>query len=83
MNKILSKIGNAIGYTIVVVCLIISIFAIMGFIDEDMRLRIIGWVPVHHLLTVVDAHPNYSNNHFFVLFLSARTTLILFSIHIV
>ena len=37
---------------------------------------------VRHLLKVVDAHPNYSNNHLFVIFLSARTTLILFSIHI-
>jgi len=40
-----------------------------------------GWLElVRHLLKVVDAHPNYSNNHLFVLFLSARTTLILFSI---
>ena len=35
---------------------------------------------VHHLLTVVGAHSNCSDSHLFVLFLSARTTLILFSI---
>lgn len=40
-----------------------------------------GWLTlVHHLLTVVGAHSNCSDNHLFVLFLSARTTLILFSI---
>ena len=40
-----------------------------------------GWLElVHHLLTVVGAHSNCSDNHLFVLFLSARTTLILFSI---
>ena len=43
-----------------------------------------GWLAlVHHLLTVVGAHSNCSDNHLFVLFLSARTTLILFSILIV
>ena len=40
-----------------------------------------GWLElVHHLLTVVGAHSNCSDNHLLVLFLSARTTLILFSI---
>ena len=40
-----------------------------------------GWLAlVHHLLTVVGAHSNCSDNHLFVLFLSAKTTLILFSI---
>ena len=40
-----------------------------------------GWLAlVHHLLTVVGAHSNCSDNHLFVLLLSARTTLILFSI---
>ena len=40
-----------------------------------------GWLElVHHLLTVVGAHSNCSDSHLFVLFLSARTTLILFSI---
>lgn len=53
MIKILSKLGNAIGYTIVVVCLIISIFAIMGFISEEMRLRIIGWVPYIYMVSLI------------------------------
>ena len=40
-----------------------------------------GWQElVHHLLTVVGAHSSCSDNPLFVLFLSARTTLILFSI---
>ena len=53
MIKILSKLGNAIGYTIVVVCLIISIFAILGLINEEMRLKIIGWVPYIYMVSVI------------------------------
>ena len=53
MIKILSKLGNAIGYTIVVVCLIISIFAILGLINEEMRLKIIGWVPYIYMVSII------------------------------
>ena len=53
MIKILSKLGNAIGYTIVVVCLIISIFAILGLINEEMRLKITGWVPYIYMVSII------------------------------
>lgn len=53
MIKILSKLGNAIGYTIVVVCLIISIFAILGLINEEIRLKIIGWVPYIYMVSII------------------------------
>ena len=45
------------------------------------KVSIGGWQAlVHHLLTVVGAQPNCSDNHLLVLFLSASTTFIRFSI---
>ena len=47
------------------------------------KVSIGGWQAlVHHLLTVVGAQPNCSDNHLLVLFLSTSTTFIRFSIFI-
>ena len=44
MAKFLSIFKNIIGYTLVVGCFIISVLALMGFIDKEIVSNIMGWI---------------------------------------
>ena len=44
MAKVLSIFKNIIGYTLVVGCFVISVLALMGFIDKEIVSSIKGWL---------------------------------------